>query len=259
MLPKIKFDYTRKQGLISSVVNYLDRDGDVGVPSPLPNVQDEHDAIALEGLRWIIDNIKYVRDVNNAWNLHNLQDVFQGRLASEEAMATFAKIILEYWSFSYQTLKRKNGDCEDGAILLYDILRKSGIPAWKLRVNVGFVKGDEGNYQGHAWLSYYVESQFWITKRDDKWVYLDWCYHPDKEMNVKGRLGRGDDPSYDSIIDFSFNEDFTWSFGTMRFAPLFHTETCNLFHSDSQSKNSDLFDWESKICTCGSSIQIVDN
>ena len=263
MLPKIKVDYTRKQDLVQSVVNYLeritrydfDRDGNVGVPSTLP---DEHDAIALEGLKWIIDNIKYEHDVNNAWNLHHLRDVFQGRLASEEAMATFTKIIHEYWSFSYQTLKRENGDCEDGAILLYDVLRKSGIPAWKLRVNVGFVKGDEGN-QGHAWLSYYVESQFWITKRDDKWVYLDWCYHPDKETNVKDRLGRGDDRSYDPIIDFSFNEDFTWSLGTMRFAPLFHTETCNIFHPDSQSKKPILFDWESKICTCGSYNQIVEN
>ena len=157
----------------------------------------------------------------------------------------------ENWSFSYQTLERKNGDCEDGAILLYDILRKSGIPAWKLRLNAGFM--DDG--EGHCWLSYYVESQFWKSKRDDKWVILDWCDYRDTKANRETKVE--DRPRYSELkeyaaIEFSWNEDYTWSFGELAFAPMYHTEDCNIFKCDCKG-----FDWELKFCDCGYSVNII--
>lgn len=255
------YDPQKKRSRLSSIIASIERrtmydlnfDGEIGIESDSIKRQN---AIALESLRWVVKNIRYTQlndsgeDTNTGfWSAHRLINIL-----NEDVTAVEASVLNgENWSFSYQTLGRKNGDCEDGTILLYDILRNSGIPAWKLRVNAGFVKGGVG----HCWLSYYVESQFWQSRRDDKWVNLDWCYLPDKDTNVKDRLRRGDDKSYDPVVDFSFNEDFTWSFGIMRFAPLYHTETCNIFHPDYKSKESGYFDWESKFCTCGPSIQAI--
>jgi hypothetical protein len=253
-LPKIPAIIPQKQSRISAVVNFfekgtgydLDKDGDIGLAAN--NLPDIHNQIALDGLRWVIDNITYTQlndvgtdDATGLWSMHRRRFILDQPVTTTEA----AILSGENWSFSYQTWSRKNGDCEDGAILLYDILRKSGIPAWKLRLNCGFMKGGGG----HCWLSYYVESQFWKNKRDDKWVILDWCYLPDRETKVKDRPRHSDKKEY-LTIDFSFNEDYTWSCEENFFAPLFHTEHCNTFKSDWQG-----FDWESKFCDCGYIIQ----
>jgi hypothetical protein len=64
----------------------------------------------------------------------------------------------EYWAYAYQTLKRKKGDCEDGAILLANILVKSGVPwcrvricagnVWDGRTTAGFLKVADSKYYG---------------------------------------------------------------------------------------------------------------
>ena len=259
-LPKIPAIIPQKQSRMSSAINFLeevtgydlDKDGDIGLAAGNPI--EIHNQIALDGLRWVIDNIRYTqlndtgedRDTG-IWSYHRKMKLL------DEPASWVEKQVLdgENWSFSYQTLDRKNGDCEDGAILLYDILRNSGIPAWKLRLNAGFVKGDGGNMSGHCWLSYYVESQFWKTKRDDKWVILDWCYLPDRETKVGERLKTLDNKSY-GTIDFSFNEEYTWSFDKVLFAPFFHSEDCILIKS-----NHSGFDWETKVCNCGTFTEII--
>lgn len=70
----------------------------------------------------------------------------------------------EYWAYAYQTLKRGVGDCEDGAILLANIMLRSGIPYYRVRLNAGSVNGG-----GHAYVTYCRET-------DNEWVVLDWCY-----------------------------------------------------------------------------------
>jgi len=70
----------------------------------------------------------------------------------------------EYWAYPYQTLKKKMGDCEDGGILLANILVRSGVPWYRVRVCAGSVKGG-----GHAYCVYCRET-------DNEWVVLDWCY-----------------------------------------------------------------------------------
>jgi len=74
----------------------------------------DDDEIAYESLMYVMDNIKYTPD------------------KSQYGMN-------EYWCFNYETLNSKKGDCEDGAILLYSLMRKNGIPAWKIRLNAGLV------------------------------------------------------------------------------------------------------------------------
>ena len=204
-----------------------------------PNYDDN---IALEGLRWVTmkptgKNIKYSQ-LNDSGEIipglwqsnHRIRDIIDD--GSAQSKIESAVLSSENWSFSYQTLGRMNGDCEDGAILLYDILRNAGVPAWKLRLNAGWVKTQDIQQPlgGHVWLSYYVESQFWKSKRDDKWVILDWTDNRDtsRETKVEDRPRHSELKEY-AAIDFSWNEDYTWSFGELKFAPLFHTEDCNIF------------------------------
>tara|TARA_B100001146_G_scaffold175302_1_gene156499 strand:+ start:145 stop:1173 length:1029 start_codon:yes stop_codon:yes gene_type:complete len=257
-LPKMNAGVPKKQRLVSSAINYIERktgfdidgDEDIGVSG---NPADRHNQIALNGLRWVIDNIRYTQlndtgeliPDSGLWSSHRRKNILNEPVTEIEAMVLNG----ENWSFSYQTLERKNGDCEDGAILLYDILRKSGIPAWKLRLNAGFMRGGGG----HCWLSYYVESQFWKNKRDDKWVILDWCDYSDikanRETKVEDRSRHSELKEY-ATIDFSFNEDYTWSFGELLFAPIYHAEGCSIFQNDFRG-----FDWGSKFCTCGYSVK----
>ena len=214
------------------------------------------DAIALEGLKWVMmkprgENIEYTQlndtgeIIPGVWQLtssHRIKDIVND--GTEQSRIESIALKGDDWSFSYQTLGRKNGDCEDGAILLYDILRNAGIPAWKLRINVGFYKSNPlGPTDGHAWLSYYVESQFWKSKRDDKWVILDWCNGDlDTETKVEDRIRHTDDKRYFDI-DFSFNEEYAWSLGRLCMI-LQHFGDCPAIQSDD-------FYWR-KQCTCGS-------
>jgi predicted transglutaminase-like cysteine proteinase len=107
----------------------------------------------------------------------------------------------EYWAYPYQTMKRKKGDCEDGAILLANIMVKSGIPYWKVRITCGDVDDGKGNAGGHAFVVYYYEE-------GDYWVLLDWCYWE----NLKEISKRKDykDENYYKDIWFSFNEKYAF-------------------------------------------------
>jgi len=105
-----------------------------------------HDETALKCLKWVIKNIRYVADAS-----------IYG--------------FTEYWAFAYQTLKWKKGDCEDGAVLLANMLIHNGVPFWRVRINAGWVKLPRSKDKvGHAYLTYCRES-------DDQWVVLDWCYY----------------------------------------------------------------------------------
>lgn len=136
------------------------------------------DEKALNGLKWVIKNIKYVID------------------KTEYGFD-------EFWAYHYQTLRHKKGDCEDGAILLYNILLKSGVPYWKLRLSAGWVK--QNNIKiGHAYLTYYCEE----TK---KWVILDWCYWPN-ELPINQRKDYKDEENYLDVW-FSWNQKYCFTKG----------------------------------------------
>jgi hypothetical protein len=230
------------------------------------------DEIALKVLRWAMNPelaglapatasleekmkagaLVYMTDEQTtAWNQHNIDEI-EDRLWKAmwdgdtiEVVSLLSRrneIINEYWSYSYQTFIRGYGDCEDGAILMYDVLRKSGIPAWKLRINTGYVNNPDGSLKyypnggrdgGHAWLTYYVESQFWKgkDKREDKWVVLDWCNGHKYAGDVKTPLDEREPWSsdiYDTNLMFSFNEKYCWSKsnGKLAMGGLFHVEGC---------------------------------
>jgi len=77
----------------------------------------------------------------------------------------------EFWQFAFETLERKKGDCEDGAIYMYVMMLNSGIPYWRIRLNAGDVQGG-----GHAYLTY-------LREEDNQWYILDWCYWPKESDN----------------------------------------------------------------------------
>lgn len=111
----------------------------------------------------------------------------------------------EYWAYAYQTLKRKLGDCEDGAVLLANMMIKSGIPYWRVRLCAGSVNGG-----GHAYCTYCRET-------DNQWVICDWCYWANTKP-MKDRPLHKDEQNYNDknknfYIWFSWNS--LYCFGNM--------------------------------------------
>jgi len=112
----------------------------------------------------------------------------------------------EYWAYWFETWGRKVGDCEDGAILLYNILLASGVPYWRVRLNAGNVNGG-----GHAYVTYCRET-------DNQFVVLDWCYWPNR-LPMKDRKLHKDEQNYNDVnknfyIWFSWNQKYC--FGNMQ-------------------------------------------
>ena len=82
----------------------------------------------------------------------------------------FTQGMPEYWQAPMETLLSRQGDCEDGAILMAQMAKEIGIPSYRVKLCAGWV-GDVP--VGHAYLIY-------LLKGTDKWIILDWCYWPNK-------------------------------------------------------------------------------
>ena len=143
------------------------------------NESDDRKAEKIQ--KWVVRNIRYVSD-----------------------KANFG--LPEYWMYPQETLTYKKSDCDDGSILIANLLLASGIPYYKIRVVCGYVYDKKGNLLGgHAYCVYYCEK----TK---KWVALDWCFYPDlrpiekREDYKKEKIYGGE-----NSIWFSFNQKFAFS------------------------------------------------
>ena len=132
------------------------------------------DEKALECLRWVIANITYVADKTE----YGLE---------------------EFWCYPNELLKTKKGDCDDGAILLANLMLAAGLPYWKVRLTAGAVP--EG---GHAYVTYYYED-------GSRWVALDWCYFPNVDA-VKDRPDYKNSPIYLEVW-FSWNLKYAFCAG----------------------------------------------
>ena len=105
----------------------------------------------------------------------------------------------EFWMFAFETMHTKKGDCEDGAILIANILLKSGIPYWRIRIMAGDVKIDSST-GGHAYCCY-------LSDKDNKWYVLDWCYYYTESNSW---LSWQDAKRYTDVW-FSFNTKYCFS------------------------------------------------
>lgn len=112
---------------------------------------DTMDEKAYKILRWVQNNIEYKSDFKS-----------------------YGK--MEYWAEPTITLKRKSGDCEDGAFLIHSLMLNAGIPWERIRTYAGDVRAGAGAATGgHGWTTYKRES-------DGEWVALDWCYYPNQKL-----------------------------------------------------------------------------
>ena len=108
--------------------------------------ESDYDTLAWLCERWVKQNIKYRGDKDTTK-------------------------VAEYWQFPHETYKLRSGDCEDGAIYSANLMLAVGIPYWRVRLNVGAVKGGR-----HAYVSYCRQS-------DNQFTTSDWCYWTtDKKM-----------------------------------------------------------------------------
>lgn len=112
--------------------------------------KDNYDAQVIECLSWVKKNILYVGD-STSWEM------------------------TEYWQTPQETILRRTGDCEDGAILLYNLCRLKGVPANRFLILTGDVLGG-----GHCWLGYKPQNY------PLNFAFLDWCYWPNLG-SVSGR------------------------------------------------------------------------
>ena len=79
----------------------------------------------------------------------------------------------EYWQLPHETVEKGAGDCEDGAILLYAVMKKNGFTDDQVFITCGNVLGG-----AHAYIVY-VSSDTAVHH------VLDWCYWPNDSLRVK--------------------------------------------------------------------------
>jgi predicted Fe-S protein YdhL (DUF1289 family) len=131
----------------------------------LPTFKGTNDQKASKCLDWVKNNVRYTSDDS------------------------------EFWQFAFETLRRKKGDCEDGAILMANMMLMSGVPYWRVRLNAGSVRGG-----GHAYVTY-------LREKDNQWYVMDWCYW----YNASKNFGRTfhDAENYFGIW-FSWNTEYLY-------------------------------------------------
>jgi len=150
--------------------------------------QEEDDETALKCLRWVMNNFNYQFD---------------------DPITGFS----EFWMYPQEAIDIRKGDCEDGAILLVNLMMAAGIPYWKIRLTAGDVV-----YQGiagHAYITYYCEEK-------NKWVLLDWCYYQNAKKIVD-RQPYEDEKLYKNVW-FSTNKLYSFYDQSTKLGPMFKTK-----------------------------------
>lgn len=107
----------------------------------------------------------------------------------------------ECWQIVQETIERNAGDCEDGAILLANLLIAAGVPYWRVRLNAGLVKALNNKMTGHAYVSYCRET-------DNEFVVLDWCFYYNNKP-IKDRKKHFEERDYYDVW-FSCNQKYSF-------------------------------------------------
>lgn len=143
-------------------------------------IGQSNDDTATNAQRYVVDLLKYVSDKTLGAS--------------------------EYWLFPAETLAMKQGDCEDGAILMASLLINA-LPVehrWRVRVSAGTVQASPTAPEGgHAYVTY-------CRCKDNEWVVLDWCYYEDSKVHVNDKPLACDLVHYKNIW-FSFNDKAAYS------------------------------------------------
>ena len=106
--------------------------------------------------------------------------------------------LVDKWQTPEETWNSKTGDCEDGAMLIYSILRYIGVPEVLLRIAVGDVKGG-----GHCYV-------VWRSDENGLEYPIDWCYWYSISNQLRIRYSARDDYLFGKSEWFSFNYKNTY-------------------------------------------------
>ena len=182
MLFKIYYDYLPK-----TIVRYL---------------MDWRNREEVMVSKWLKDQIEVNREMleqvivdNDLFRTSNDSTVIKV-LKWVEANITYTSDRIQYktvekWATCAETLASGQGDCEDGAILMYCLCRVAGISHHLICIVAGSVQSG-----GHCWVRY--QSTKYIP---GVVCYLDWCYyysdlsiyHRAKYMEHNGKVIGSDD------------------------------------------------------------------
>lgn len=141
-------------------------------------IKPTYDETALACQQYVVKNYKYVSDVDNVG-------------------------YVEFWMFPFEMLHLKAGDCDDGSVLMSSLMISAGISQWRVRVNAGYVLDQNGQQQGHCYVTY-------CRTFDNNWCILDWCFREDSNVIVKDKPLAKNVESYRDIW-FSFNPQYSFS------------------------------------------------
>ena len=173
---------------LSELVKYPSKElqdiADLIPTNPFPDIQ------VKEIQNWIYKNIKYKID----------KDIWQ---------------MSEHWNTPDETLKSMQGDCEDGAILMYTLCRLKGISSDRLLLMAGNVLlNNFASTGGHCWLAYRPFNY------PLNFIFLDWCYYSDLKpihevcemqlYNVIGKSIQSQNKTSYLYIWFAFNEIYSF-------------------------------------------------
>lgn len=143
------------------------------------------DGKALFAQKWVTKNISYVGD-------------------------TEQYKLIEYWAEPLETLKTKQGDCDDGAILMANLMLAAGVPYWRIRITVGYVEYNGGKGL-HAYVTYLPDAEVSKPADQQNWVVCDWCYYA-KTTPFAARPNYKNEPKYyTGEVKFSFNRNYAFA------------------------------------------------
>lgn len=155
------------------------------------------------GKRKYIDIVDYCTTNNTKVKVYKnkaLDDVASTCLNYVSRYFKYTSDEKEFWQYADESVSRMKGDCEDGAIMMYNMMVASGVPSWRLRLNAGLVDAaSTAPSMGHAWVTY-------LREKDNQWIVLDWCYYPSQAK--KGLLWK--DAEHYHKIWFSWNDHGVW-------------------------------------------------
>lgn len=140
------------------------------------NKQTEEDTL-FAILRWCENNIKYVSDIKE-------------------------KGVLEHWEDSDIVIQKREGDCEDKALVFKALTLVCGIPDYKVKIVAGNVEdpGNKDKLVGHAYPIILIK---------DEWYTFDPTYYPDYTP-LKSRIKHRNNNKYKDIWwTFSRNHCFS--------------------------------------------------
>lgn len=143
-------------------------------------LSEDHDSNALLLQKFVVDRIKYMRDINTAG-------------------------CPEFWQFPFETIQAGYGDCEDMAILLATLMLAAGIPDFRVRVTTGLVTVDPKTAAtgGHAYVTY-------LSEERTQWIPLDTCYLEDSKVPMAKKKLLNENKNYKNVL-FSFNNKHCWA------------------------------------------------